>query len=112
MRPSDDKDSVDDFINLNLLGKLLVVAILTPAWLPVLKELYREIDSSLEEEGGIFGEAPDQETADAIAKKRRLGGGSLISVPLGQEPKAKGRTAPGATGRPTKSETPTKRRGF
>ena len=106
-----DKNHVDDFINLNLLGKLLVIAILTPAWLPVLKELYHEIDSSLEEEGGIFGDAPDKKAAAAMARKRRISGGSLISIAKGQEGKAEpGRPARSPSSKAT--PTPSKRRGF
>lgn len=104
---------MDDFINLPLLGKMLVVVILTPAWLPVLKELYKEIDSSLAEEGGIFGDAPDADEAKALVRKRRIAGESLISVPHGQEGKAKspGRPAPRPGAKRGPSAAP-KRRGF
>lgn len=72
---------MDDFINFPLLGKLLVVAILAPAWLPVIRELWKEINASLVDEGGIFGERPTDQEALKIARKRRLSGDSLVSVP-------------------------------
>lgn len=75
---------MDDYINLPLLGKLLVVAVLAPAWWPVIKELWKEIDASLVEEGGVFGEIPTEKEARKLSRQRRISGESLISVPLGQ----------------------------
>lgn len=72
---------MDDFINFPLLGKLLVVAILIPAWLPVVRELWKEINASLIEEGGVFGELPTKQEADELLRKRQSSGESLISVP-------------------------------
>ena len=71
---------MDDFINFPLLGKLLVVAILTPAWLPIVKALWQEVNDSLIEEGGIFGETPDRSEAALLAEKRRRSGESLRSM--------------------------------
>ncbi len=98
---------MDDYINLPLLGKLLVVAILAPAWIPVIKELWKEINASLVEEGGVFGEAPTEQEAKQLARKRRTSGESLVSVPHGKE-KRRG-TVGGKAGPVHKAP---KRRGF
>lgn len=101
---------MDDF-NWPLLGKLLVIAILTPAWLPVLKELYREVNEALAEEGGVFGKAPTEVEAKQIERKKRIQRTSLISVPLGQEKNPKAASPkPGARGDGRKVAP--KRRGF
>lgn len=71
-----------DYINLPLLGKLLVVAVLAPAWVPVVKALWKEINDSLVEQGGIFGDTPDKTEAELLALRRRASGESLQSVTL------------------------------
>jgi len=71
---------MDDFINFPLLGKLLVVAILAPAWMPIIKALWQEINDSLVEEGGIFGATPDRNEAAVLADRRRRSGESLRSM--------------------------------
>jgi len=73
---------MDDYINLPLLGKLLVVAILAPAWVPIVKALWGEVNDSLVEEGGIFGDTPKKSEAKHLAVQRQASGESLQSVTL------------------------------
>jgi hypothetical protein len=87
---------VDASINYPLLGKLLVVLILIPAWLPVVRELWREINASLIEEGGVFGELPTQAEARRLFEERRRSGASLLSVPRDGHAGRSRRQGPGA----------------
>ena len=73
---------MDDLFNLPLLGKLLVVAILAPAWVPIVQALWKEVNDSLIEEGGVLGDAPSPEEAQLLAEQRRASGESLQSVTL------------------------------
>lgn len=103
---------MDDF-NWPLIGKLIVIAILAPAWLPVLRELYKEVNESLAEEGGIFGKTPTQDEAQKLAHSRRVRRESLVSVPLGQQ--NKGAKSSGDGGKRDKGQSGAgapKRRGF
>ena len=87
---------MDGLVNFALLGKLLVVAILAPAWLPVVRELWKEINASLAEEGGVFGELPTEAEAKHLVRARRVSGESLISVPRAGRSRGPGRSAPSA----------------
>ncbi|MFT4711122.1 MAG: hypothetical protein ACJAZ8_001334 [Planctomycetota bacterium] len=60
--------------------KLVVLGISAPMWIPILKELWKEVNESLAEEGGIFGEAPDENEAKAINLTRTREGKSMVSV--------------------------------
>lgn len=103
---------MDDF-NWPLLAKLLVIAILTPAWLPVIKELYKEVNESLADEGGLFGRTPTQDEAQKIERKRRFKRESLISVPHGQSKHdARTKTKKSANDRSSERGNTSKRRGF
>lgn len=71
---------MNEAINLPLLGKLLVVLILAPAWLPIVKALWQEVNDSLVEEGGIFGKVPERDIAENLAHRREASGESLCSL--------------------------------
>ena len=49
-------------------------------WIPILKELWKEVNESLAEDGGVFGEAPDEKQAKAINLTRSREGKSMVSV--------------------------------
>jgi hypothetical protein len=104
---------MDDF-NWPLLAKLLVIAILIPAWLPVIKDLYKEVNESLADEGGLFGRAPTAEEAKKIERKRRFKRESLVSVPLGQgkQDARANRSNKGADKQNSAPSNAPKRRGF
>ena len=68
--------------------KLMVLLVSAPAWLPVLKELWKEVNDSLGEEGGVFGETPDQATAQSIGWQRNRDEKSLVSVLMADRGKA------------------------
>jgi len=87
---------MDGLVNFALLGKLLVVAILAPAWLPVVRELWKEINASLVEEGGVFGDLPSAAEAKRLVRVRRVSGESLISVPRAGRTARPGRQTPSA----------------
>jgi hypothetical protein len=74
--------AMDDYINLPLLGKLLVIAILAPAWVPIIHALWREVNESLVEEGGVLGGTPTRGEAELLAQQRRESGESLVSVTI------------------------------
>jgi len=66
-------------ITLEFLAKLLVVAIFTPMWLPIVKELWNEVNESLIEDGGLLGKDVDQEEVQRVLRDRSRSGASLVS---------------------------------
>ena len=87
----------------------LVMVGLAPIWFPILKALYREIDRSLRDQGGIFGR-----TYTAVERKRLEARDDPTEEPLQSVPHGpRGARAParssGRTGRPLRSARP---RGF
>lgn len=62
------------------IAKLMVLGISAPMWIPILKELWKEVNESLAEDGGVFGEAPDDQQAKAINLTRSREGKSMVSV--------------------------------
>mgnify|MGYP003656307014 CR=1 FL=1 len=61
-------------------AKLMVLGISAPMWIPILKELWKEVNESLAEEGGVFGDVPDEKAAKAINLTRAREGKSMVSV--------------------------------
>ena len=68
--------------------KLTVLLVCAPAWIPVLKELWKEVNESLAEDGGVFGETPDEQTARSIGRARVRDERSLVSVLMADRRKA------------------------
>ena len=67
------------FVSVDFLAKLLIIAIFTPMWLPIAKEIWNEVNESLVEDGGFLGKRVDQEEVDRVLRERRQRGASLIS---------------------------------
>jgi hypothetical protein len=75
-------------------AKIMIILVLAPMWIPVLKELWKEVNGTLAEDGGVFGEAPDASTGLALNLQRERDGKNPTSVLLAdrdKKPNEKGR---------------------
>ncbi|MDF1800034.1 MAG: hypothetical protein P1V81_12725 [Planctomycetota bacterium] len=66
-------------ISVDFLAKLLIIAVFMPMWLPIVKELWAEVNESLIDEGGVLGKELDQSEIERVKSERRRRGASLIS---------------------------------
>ena len=91
--------------------KLCVLAALSPIWYPIVRELYREVEAALIEEGGLLGSQP---TPDELAKLREKY--KDYSDPLVSEPWAEARERQererGSSSGPIQAKAPARRGGF
>ena len=103
-------------VSTSFLAKLLILAIFTPLWLPIAKELWNEVNESLVEDGGVLGKELDQKEVDRVLRDRRRRGASLVSTPQGQTGPARGRAEAtgdgGRGGRRGPARPAPRRRGF
>lgn len=88
----------------------LVIA-LAPYWLPFFRSLWRSLNDSLRDEGGLFGRAPTDEQLREIEKVHGFAADDLSSTPkrfAGDE--ARAQRARTSTGRASSGRRPS--RGF
>ena len=95
-------------ITIDFIAKLLVIAVFTPMWLPIVKELWAEVNESLVDEGGVLGKELDEREIERVNAERRRRGASLISET------EDGRRAGGGgrAGRARSATSAPRRRGF
>ena len=90
--------------------KVMVLCVSAPMWIPILKELWKEVNESLAEEGGVFGDIPNEEAAKAINLTRNREGKSMVSVLMADRDKDGGRG--GSTRRKSATRRSSSRRSF
>lgn len=59
--------------------KYAVIVLTTPVWLPFLRALWKELNDSLRDEGGILGFAPSRRELDKINRREGRHDTPLIS---------------------------------
>ncbi len=108
--------------------KYALIVVLAPFWLPFVREIWRELNRMLEEEGGLLGRQPSEKQLQAIRARRRHEELALVrdlrqdSAPARSRPPARRgfsgqapQGAPASTRRPETARGPARgpqRRGF
>ncbi len=103
--------------------KYVLILLMAPLWLPFLRELWRELNRMLEEEGGLLGRTPSERELQEIRARRRTEDLALVrelrldSAPARTRPLARrgfaGQTSESRRGPAGRSEAPPRRpRGF
>jgi len=86
-----------------------------PIWLPFLKALLDDFNSTLAEDGGIFGRTPSRAERERILSEKAKQPDVLISEPWtrrGERPANSNSATRGAAGGGTDRPAPRKRSGF
>ncbi len=102
--------------------KLLFLAAVSPIWFPIVRELYREIEAALIEEGGLLGRTPTPDELKLLREKYKDYENPLVSEPWAearqreQEERAGGNAAakrkgPPRPGAKIRQQTPKTRSG-
>jgi hypothetical protein len=100
-------------ITIDFIAKLLIIAVFTPMWLPIVKELWNEVNESLVDEGGVLGKDADEQEAQRVLRERAREGASLVSDPVAGPGSGRRSSArPQAGGRRGRARPAPKRRGF
>lgn len=60
--------------------KYAIIALSTPLWMPFAKALWSELNASLRDEGGLFGDAPTAAELRTIEKERGRFRSGMVSV--------------------------------
>ncbi len=82
--------------------KYAVLILSAPFWIPFLKRIWRELNGSLREEGGVFGRLPSPSELEEIRRKKRRELDPLVNEPLahsGRRPTPAPRGGEGRTAR-------------
>lgn len=64
-----------------ILLKIVLVLVTAPAWYPFLKAVWKEFNSALADEGGVFGRPPSPKESEEIARELADREDPLINVP-------------------------------
>ncbi len=65
--------------------KYTILALTAPLWIPFIRALWKTLDDSLREEGGLLGEAPTEEALRELEREHGRVGESMLSEPLGSD---------------------------
>lgn len=89
-------------INRDLVRWLLLIALLPIGW-PFVKTLWKDFNSALREEGGLFGAQPSAREIDLIREEKKREPDNLVSEPWVRpgevrKPRLRGRSDRPATG--------------
>jgi len=71
---------MDLFLDSN--ARILILLITAPLWLPVVKSLWEEINWMLRDEGGVFGQLPNDREREEFQKPLTSAEDPLVEEPI------------------------------
>ena len=63
-------------------GRLLILLVTTPLWLPVMRALWEEVNWMLRDEGGVFGPIPSQRQREELMRPLSKAEDPLVEEPI------------------------------
>ena len=76
-----------DSIMIARLAKLVLLAVLSPFWVPIAKAMWAEMTAALAEHGGLFGKEPSKLELERMRKARGPDQFPLVLEPWAENPR-------------------------
>lgn len=89
-----------------------ILALTFPFWMPFAKALWSELNSSLRDEGGVFGDVPTAAELRAIESQQGRFRSGMVSVTWAEHERLEAGGSPAATAAGAPAPAPARKRGF